>query len=409
MKKSILTEAAERFVNTYRESEKLAINNRKLAEEIKKDLLDNFVHLREYFYDYEPASVVNLLFGMYPHMRLKYTNDRAFYETRAAEIEMPFRQEAELCLMAIQHKKLFNMQCLWRAERIKPKGADIVYDFQFWDENPYNCPFLPPIEEEEVDILLRFLRESPSELLTDSNLIQFHSWQHYEAFKIQYAEDEGIELEDFYKNYILISEERMPPWYEFYDTYMGTTGLLALPDLRGPKESHYRVLVMKYKEAKKTEKKRIADNRRSNRERKDWLGIGSYYEDLEEMVEAFETPENKKLFANYIKSEINEREGRLKEDVEYALYHLWAAREPVPMDAGDDWKTAIMQCYHKYRAKKIIEAIPLVFEEYRMCIESNIALPPPENLIYTPEWINGQKQEILLGRKLAGEPEDFNY
>ena len=161
----------------------------------------------------------------------------------------------------------------------------------------------------------------------------------------------------------------------------------------------------------KSEKRKVAEDKKRNKERKYWLGVDyDLYESYKEMVEEFETPENKKNFANYAKVEFPQKdEGRLKEDVELALEYLWMAREPVHMDEGNDWREAIVNSFNKYRAKKIIEAIPIVYEQYRMCIDNNIALPPPERQGYSLEWINNQKKEILDARKLLGEPENFDY
>ncbi len=407
-----IPEVAQQFVKVFRDSENKAIANRILAEEVQKDLLEKLPKLKRLYWDCDPKSVEHMLFGIYPVMRVKYTSDAAWYETRAAEIEIPFRQEAEECMLIIQHKKLFNIHCLWRAEKVRPAGADIVWDFHYWDGNLYQCPFLPPITEDEIDLLIRFLKESPAELLDDD--ILHYQWQNYEHFKVQYAEEEEIELEEFYRNYILIEGmggNTIPPWYNFYDTYMGTNGLLALPDLRYPKESYYRGVKFKQREEMKSEKQKAKDKKYLSKERKIWLGINDFHKELTEMVEQFETPQNLKNFANYAKDEFPEEdEGGLKEEVELALYYLWAAHEPVHMDEGNDWREAIVRCYRNYRAKKIIEAIPTVYEQYRMCIDNNIALPPNERTHgYTRDWVDLQKKEILEARKYLGEPEDFDY
>ena len=40
-----------------------------------------------------------------------------------------------------------------------------------------------------------------------------------------------IEPEEFYKTYVcaLINDNGIPPWYNYYDTYMGIGGLLICP------------------------------------------------------------------------------------------------------------------------------------------------------------------------------------
>src|SRR5687767_8395140 len=47
-------------------------------------------------------------------------------------------------LKEIQQKKLFDMQCLWRAEKISIPAIEVSTDFDYWEEDIFNCPFLEP-------------------------------------------------------------------------------------------------------------------------------------------------------------------------------------------------------------------------------------------------------------------------
>ena len=55
-------------------------------------------------------------------------------------------------LSQIQQKKLFDLQCLWRAGNIDLEGVLISNDFSRWERDVMNCPFIPPITPQEVDL-----------------------------------------------------------------------------------------------------------------------------------------------------------------------------------------------------------------------------------------------------------------
>ncbi len=52
-------------------------------------------------------------------------------------------------LQYIQQKKLFDAQCLWRAEQLDIPDIQICYDFMIWEKDILNCPF--------IDVLLGHL------------------------------------------------------------------------------------------------------------------------------------------------------------------------------------------------------------------------------------------------------------
>ena len=411
----------DNFYTFYTNNKNTMAEDEALAATIKKDLKAKLKDIKEFFDEYDPMSIEHMLYN-YGHIRLRYTKNAKYYADRAEEMTMEYRKEAEKCLLLIQHKKLFNLQCLWRAGRIELEGIETTYDFYKWTQDLYHCPFLSEIAESEVDLMIRFMEETPAELAEPENFFGY-DWHNYPYLKTCYCEREEIELEEFYLTYFcaIMDDNGIPPWYDFYDNFMGTTGLLALPDVKMPKESYYQQIYLKHKAEEKSKEAEQASIPPAPEpempERLPWMGTDyDTDEAIAEMVEEFETPENQKLYENYvIVEQLSNDDQILKEEMQNVLYKLEEAREPVPIEAHEDWRQAVIIAYRKFKAKKTIEAIPAAYQYYLMRIQTGLGFPTPEELgepdyfWKTPAYLIESKQEILEGRKLLGEPMDFNY
>ena len=395
--------------------------NEQLAENIMQELLAKLPDIKKLFRAYDPTSVEHML-ATYANMRVRFTKDAKYYESRAEEIGTPFFDESEERLKWIQRKKLFNLQCLWRAGKIELPGVETTYDFLRWQYDLYNCPFLPPITEEEVQLLIRFFRDTPVEEQAGEGVFDY-DWQNYPYLKQCFAENEEIELQEFYETYAvaILDDNGIPPWYDYYDAFMNTEGLLALDDIKFPKEVEYRRAhhQLKEKERKLADEtaflaQKEAQKKASKKVNKPWLGLELPTNDaIMQLVEAFESPETKKLFANYAKAEFieNETDESLKTELEeYAFSSLLAANQPIAIEGHEDWRQAVIITYRKYKFNTIISNISVAYQQYRMHIDNGIGFAPPDRLgYYTPEMVAQEKEIILQMRKLAGEPEDFNY
>ncbi|HEX7413046.1 MAG TPA: hypothetical protein VF411_03290, partial [Bacteroidia bacterium] len=162
MEKTTLPEAFENFINFFDKEVEKAKFNLQLAKNIANDLLTKLPKIKKHFKEYDPTSVQHFV-ETYAHDRHRFTKSADHYQLRAEEITCPFLDESEERLKWIQQKKLFNLQCLWRAGKIQLEGVETTYDILQWENNLYNCPFLPPITEEEVELLVRFLKDTPVE------------------------------------------------------------------------------------------------------------------------------------------------------------------------------------------------------------------------------------------------------
>jgi hypothetical protein len=404
------------FLNRHKQKIEEAKADAKLAESIKKDLLKKLPKIIEHFSEFQPGSVVHMI-EWYAEKRHRFTKVADYYAGAAERIHLGYLPSAEKFLRHIQYKKLLDLQCLWRAGKIELKGIETTFDFRKWGEDIYNCPFLPAITQDEVDLMIRFLNETPVEMQPSDEHFFDYDWHNYEYLKICFAEEEEIELQDFYKDYTIaiLEDNGIPPWYEFYDTYMGTKGLLALTDVKRPKEAYYIKLWNDHKNKEKEEQERMEGKEPAPppppRDERWYMGIDSDTdEDIAEMVDAFESPEVKKLWENYVVVDVKESsdEEALEEEVRSIYFSLTEEKEIVPLEAHEDWRQGLIISYRRHKFRKTVEAIPTAYDDYLTRIETGIGFSHPDNN-EPMQWEIDIRQSILEGRRIAGEPMDFNF
>jgi hypothetical protein len=286
-------------------------------------------------------------------------------------------------LPVILQKKLFDAQCLWRAEQLDIAEITVCSEFNQWEDNILNCPFIEPITEGDIALYQSFLLQLPS----DTDRYFFEEWQDYEELKKAYRDDR--DARDF------------PDWYDFCNMCKGTTALMMLPDVRGEKEEFYLKLW-------RAERQRIAgEEGEAQNEAKDKRPSIYFYggNELETFVARFENAETKRLYKsyNYFNRQMNHRE-----DLEWELDILFEAEEIIPIQADADWKTAIINTARDYERRKIAEALPEAWEQYQMNIDLGIGFPG-RNESALGSIADMYKKMILRGRVLNGEHEDFNF
>jgi len=120
-------------------------------------------------------------------------------------------------------------------------------------------------------------------------------------------------------------------------------------------------------------------------------------------MNVFEDKENRDMQKIYEAwGAFNEREDRMREDLDVLLH----ADEKVPIQAHEDWEYAIQLAAARYRTKKIQDILPAAYEQYKMNLSLGISFPEHEQSKKDADFYNNL---LLLGRKLMGEPEDFEY
>ncbi len=389
-----------------------------LADKIIDELRNKLPKIQRYFKKYNPGSVEQMLYW-YAGNRINYTKTAHYYLSRAEGIKLGYFPEAEQFLKYILYKKLINLECLWRAGQKKLKGIDSSDDFRYWYKDIFNCPFIPPITQEEVDLMIRFLIETPVELHKRDNTFEGYDWDNYVYLKMTYADVHGLELEEFYQTYALaiMSDNGIPPWYDFYDTYMGTEKILMLEDVKFPKEVYYIRLYAEHKRAEQ-KKKDIAEGKTAQAPQKrpkllPFLGIEEHYRTekaMEDFVANFETPENKKLwkcFKLVEKCGVGYDEG-LQEELQEVFDIMKSLDEKIYLEEHEDWRQGLLISYRKHKFRQTVETIPVAYADYLMRIETGVGFATPEYLAQY-SYKETRNQEILEGRRLAGEPMDFNF
>lgn len=286
-------------------------------------------------------------------------------------------------LELILQKKLFDAQCLWRAEKVTFAGVEICEDFKVWEHNVFNCPFIEPVNEYDVELYGRYLQQNNAEDETN----QWGEWQDYEEIKEAYNTNN--------------ENRNFPEWYDFHNGHTGSGTLMLLPDIRGEKEAFYYEL--HFDQQRELNKKEHDDWERK-RDKRPWLH--SFDEDsIKYFVSTFENKEEQALYNEYAFANRHREE---KDTLRDTIDALLKADEFVPIESHYDWFEALQIALKRYRCKKIAEALPMALEQYQMNIQMGIAFPADHK--YTHNEVRGiWLQNILNGRKLNGEPQDLNF
>jgi hypothetical protein len=376
----------------------------------------------DYYTQFDPKSIDKFIEG-YAKTKHEWYKSEGRYKDEYESHQTRFMELADAYIDCILQKKLFNLQCQWRACLVELPLVDFIGDFEYWENHIRACPFLPIITEEEIDLCIRFLHED----LDDSNDPYFdQKWQDYDRFKNQefvddHEDDEDIELPDGFNCAYL------PDLYMFFDTYQGTTGLMDLPNIRGEKEAVYKTkgLDIRYKE-------RVAASRAAGTYKeppppeldeagnvKPYVHIPSLYAfQPEKFIEAVEDERTKSLFKYYTYS----RQGMYDlnyDGLEDDLDFLQEFDEPVPIEAYSDWRFAIKIAVYRFKQKKAAEMLPYAYDSYLLefdddedldtMIARRVANHQYDNKYQSYDELLENKKEFLDGREALTGKRDFNY
>ena len=373
----------DQFSKHTREELQKTIDREKLRNEIENDLLTNPKY-KDFFEMYSAFSIKNFI-NSYKYSKAHWIE---FSDHFAKAEERQILKYSELAfekLWEIQQKKLFDMQCLWRAESLQIPVIETSHDFMYWEQAITQCSFVPAINENEYDLYCEYL-------LSDSyqdNVSLSDRWQDYDTFKKQYLDSrEGISK---------------PEWYFYYDTRMGTGSLLSLPDVRGDKEEFYRNLFFENDKLENPEKYII-------KEPSDKRPVFKYYEKevLEEFINEFETA---KVKESYRLAKVKKHlDVEMDDDILDALEILKETAE-VSFISATNWRDSIILTAKQVEKESTFKAMSNAYKNYHKRLESGIAFPgsPEKDLEFTLQLIKIFKDQIIKGRVLNGEPADFNF
>ncbi|MEP7168232.1 MAG: hypothetical protein ABI855_02570, partial [Bacteroidota bacterium] len=248
------------------------------------------------------------------------------------------------------------------------------------------CRSITPIEMHEVDFYIRYLRESSLEYEFD----HFYDMQLYDRIKKEFL-DGGPPM--YYNT-----------WYRFYDQEFGTDSLFRLQDIRAEKEEFY--LELYRKEYQRVHKEEIEESKKKY----DPRPYLNYCEDdfTDKFAKANETKEFYDLYKeNKLQSDNFEKD----EWVYYAGDSLHEIPGYIAMEPAADWRIALLHTYERYRRETVIELLPEAFNMYRKHLGNKWNFPgrTADNENAWDGLRNVYRNHIIDGRKLNGEPPDFNF
>lgn len=355
------------------------------------DELNNLPEIQQLKEKYYPSSVDTCI-RFYARDKVNILEWRQVNAQSDEDNDLQWVNLANEGLSQIQQKKLFDLQCLWRAGNIVLKEVLISNDFTRWERDVMNCPFIPPITQQEVDLYCQYLQSNNYEDRADHGLGR---WQEYDEIIESYHSDNA--------------NRNFPEWYDFYNSRMGTGVYMSFPDVRGPLEDFYLKLYHGYNSLVK-----LAENKKPETPTQTTNKLPPLYaydiDQLEWFVNTFEdkqTQEYAELCGAF----------RDLDDYDYDWIFdkalLSSTADPIPVLPWHSWKEALHRSADWYRRKKITEAMPVAYESY--CIRRDAGIPF-ENDSYDEKFEDFMKEtrqniidRIIEGRVLNGEPPDLNF
>jgi hypothetical protein len=292
----------------------------------------------------------------------------------------PFLYYAEDALCEIQQKKLFDLQCQWRAELIDIPGIYTTSDFEYWEENIREADFLPKVSEGELKIYMDYLKSSEYRVNW-----KCHTWQDYAAIKNDYLNNSGRSL--------------IPPWYHYHNYATQNSSLLQLPDLIGDKEKIYWKKYDEYRTEtlNKNPSAEIPDNRPR---------LVPNHETIEDFLKQFKYDAG---LLEYVMGIRNETQGTIAWRYYYdATEYLIEEREPLPIEENEDWREAFLDVVYKYRNGRVARLLPDLYADYLQG-KLDETLPNRKTFIDKKEqqarktMAADYKKMIETGRQLMGE------
>jgi len=372
-------------------------------DEIKQDLLTH-PRYAALFAPYHPEAVARFA-GNYASQKSawQYWGPKAEHDQTEALTQLS--EAAYSRLWDIQRKKLFDLQCRWRAGQLTRPGLDCTYDFGTYDAAIENCPVLDPISPDELALYCEFVRQA--EDFDDDVLDAYRTgdgdlprdWQDYDGLRL-YAQEEAADLPDDERR-----ADTPPAWYEFHNLRTGHARLLALPDLRGPREQPYLQAYYAHRRAASAAQPAPpppADARPT------YLTTAQEEALEHALLHHFETPKLRRQRAAYLAEQAREAADEQVE-ADFAYLKALGPDEAAPLEAAPDWRTALRRAVVETRRQQLLAHLPPVYEAYLLRQAQGISHPDAEEPAWRSTLPPHQRESLLDGRELLGEPRTFDF
>ena len=383
-------------------------------DELRKTFLEEIKNSKEqndYLKKYKEESVENFILG-YTEIKASLIERYKSEVSKIRSVDLRVKLEAEKYFEYIKQKQLYNLQLKWRAEEIQLEGIKTCIDFEFWGKHINDCFFLPQISEYEVKLLKDYLK---SEDYRPEGSFTRLAWQNYDMFNNDLVPFFNVEY---------------PAWYKYYDAHLGTGTLLNLPNIRGEKERYY---FIERSKNENIERKKIEKAHKKNPPppppQKPIKLTDDIYSNIDLFIQEFEKDQHilelerlfkKQTLAFDYREKVNTEENEVynehdidDEIVEDAVRDLDEYKTKIPMLGGFQWREAIMITLVNYKIQRIEELIDGIYDEYLMLEETGISTKRSKEIMLAELEVDSDlsfsRRLILEGRKLLGEPLDFNF
>ena len=384
------------------------INNTMKRERMIKTIteeLTNGKKYKKYFEKYNPISVKSFI-ESYARRKAGWLEWGPNHLQREINEKLKYKEIASSLIWEIQQKKLFNLQCHWRAKEIELPGIEVSWDFLKWEQKIKTCPYIEPITQQEFDLYKSYMTSdsyAPRHFMS--------AWQAYDFYRTEYLNGEGESMMP------------TPAWYIYYDTMMGTGNLFMLPNHKGEQEQFYLGLVKKAEDekAKKSKKKKTAKDqlpaiiKAINPNFDGKPPIIPDFKTKEEFIKKFEDKTLLKYFRAMEKEDDNWMEEQALDDcLELFSFEMEDDHKDIVFKNPDDLKESLFRAAADFELRRINDHLDIAYEEYRMKIDNGISFEESNDLMEFADnafnsIIKFIKDQILQGRELNGEPRDFNY
>jgi hypothetical protein len=354
----------------------------KIIYQVKEDLYCK-PRYKNFFDNYDEETI-------HPFVEA-FAKRKAFYVMHGPDLlqkeetsQLFFHKLAENFIWEIQQKKLFDLQCLWRAEKENVKGVQVTKDFLYLEATIKNCRLIEPVTRDDLQLYADYL-------FSDDYSDKEHGiqWQDY----------------DFIKNQsLMFCHSGIPAWYIFYDKQKRAMNLQDLADIKGEKEFFYLDLLNKKKSVKK-----LYDDVAAKNENDVKPPLHFNYKTLEFFINTFE---DKSIVKYFYAAEKQHPDLCKNAELDEALLLLRDSDESIPVRTNRNWKDAVIEAAKHYKTKKIGEALMTVYDEYLMRIQTQLPFyDETENVRQqlVLRNVENYKKQILKARVLNGEPADFNF
>ena len=282
--------------------------------------------------------------------------------------------EATERLWEIQQKKLFNLQCEWRAGLLDLPGVETGAEFAAWGNDITHCPLLSPISADDVALYRAYLLSDDC-MDVGAGIIGQPNWQEYDLFRQWHRlEEAGSDspghdlgqalpegMRDSFGNLFNLLF-RYPEWYAYYDLYRGTGPLLRLPDERGPAPSPA------------WPAKPVPPETPTEPPEPPLRHLNSTDLALSEtLIKRFESRD----VLRFMRAMEFQPEQDAETEAMYGVYEeLCEARDPVPVAAGPDWRECLRRAQVAHEKRTLADALPAAYRDYCLREQAGIAHPP---------------------------------